>query len=407
MPRVSVIIPVHNGARTVAAALDSVLAQTFTDYEIIAIDNNSTDASREVLARYADKVKILEEPKRGPSATRNTGVRASSGEYLAFLDADDWWRPTILERTVEVLDRDPECALVYTDLALADSTGREQMASLAGNSHPPTVDDMLKQLWPILPSGVLMRRRAFDLAGGFPEDLIAFEDVYLWLRAREHGTFQYLPEPLAVWRFALFPDPLKPAGGQDEAGIIFEQMVRERYHTEAHHHVLARRRAPRSILGYIGLRALREGDRSLARSSFARAIRIDPLRIKNYLRFSRTLLPEAIARALSGRSRSESAADERPSRHLWLWGLLTLFIFILGQHYLRPTDFGVFKDLFAMGFGLLCAIRNEDAARQAAQPNKWLGRKDTSDKIPLYRWAYAVGGVFFVIFGVVDLFFRL
>ena len=305
MPRVSVIIPVHNAALTIADAIDSVLAQTFTDYEIIAIDNNSTDASREILARYADpvrKIKILSEPKRGPSVTRNTGVRASSGEYLAFLDADDWWRPTMLQRTVEILDRDPDCALVYTDLALVDSTGHEQMASIAGESHPPTVAEMLERLWPILPSGVLMRRETFDLAGGFPEDLIAFEDVYFWLLVREHGTFSYLAEPLAVWRFALFPNPLKPAGGQDEAGVIFERMVRDRYHTDAHHHVLGRRRAPRSILGYIGLRALREGDRHLARKAFARAIRIDPLRLKNYLRYLRTLLPTAMARSLTGRS---------------------------------------------------------------------------------------------------------
>jgi len=304
MPRVSVVIPVYNAAATVAGAIDSVLAQTFTDLEIIAVDNGSTDRSREVLAGYSRHVKVLEEPKRGPSAARNTGVRASSGEYLGFLDADDWWRPTMLERTVQALDRDPDCALVFTDLALVDSTGREQMASLVGESHPPTVAEMLERLWPILPSGVLMRRRAFDLAGGFEETLTAFEDVYLWLRARERGNFLYLAEPLAVWRFALFPDPLKPGGGQDEAGVIFERMVRERYGVSAHRQVLARRRAPRSILGYIGLRALAAGDRALARRAFARAIRFDPLRIKNYLRFARTLLPDAMARALSGRSRA-------------------------------------------------------------------------------------------------------
>ncbi len=67
----------------------------------------------------------------------------------------------------------------------------------------------------------------------------------------------------------------------------------------------------------------------------------------------------------------------------------------------------VFKDPFVIGFGLVAAIRNEDAARQAAQPNKWLGRKDTSDSVPVYRWGYILGGVCFVIFGVVDLFFRL
>jgi hypothetical protein len=303
MPRVSVIIPVFNAASTVAQAIESVLAQTFSDFEIIAIDNGSTDRSREVLARYAGQVKVLEEPKRGPSAARNAGVRASSGEYLGFLDADDWWRPAMLERTVAALNRDPDCALVYTDLALADSTGREQMASIVGQSHPPTVDEMLERLWPILPTGVLMRRRALDLAGGWEEQLIAFEDVYLWLRAREHGAFQYLPEPLGVWRFALFPDPLKPGGGQEAAGIVFERLVRERYGASGHQHVLARRRAPRSILGYIGLRALSEGDRTTARRAFARAIRIDPLRIRNYLRWARTMLPTAMARALTGRSR--------------------------------------------------------------------------------------------------------
>src|SRR5271166_3444527 len=292
MPRVSVVIPVYNAAATVGGAIDSVLAQTFTDLEIIAVDNGSTDRSREVLAGYSRHVKVLEEPKRGPSAARNTGVRASSGEYLGFLDADDWWRPTMLERTVQALDRDSDCALVFTDLALVDSTGREQMASLVGESHPPTVAEMLERLWPILPSGVLMRRRAFDLAGGFEETLTAFEDVYLWLRARERGNFLYLAEPLAVWRFALFPDPLKRGGGQDEAGVTFERMVRERYGVSAHRQVLARRRAPRSILGYIGLRALAAGDRALARRAFARAIRFDPLRIKNYLRFARTLLPD-------------------------------------------------------------------------------------------------------------------
>jgi hypothetical protein len=104
---------------------------------------------------------------------------------------------------------------------------------------------------------------------------------------------------------------------------------------------------------------------------------------------------------------NESAGIEQTSHRFWLWGLLTLLIFILARHYLGTVKFRVFEDLFAVGFGLLCVIRNEDAARQAARPNRWLGRKDTSDQIPIYRWGYAIGGVCFVIFGVVDLCFRL
>lgn len=84
-----------------------------------------------------------------------------------------------------------------------------------------------------------------------------------------------------------------------------------------------------------------------------------------------------------------------------------MLIFGVGQHYLGPVKFRVFKDLFAIGFGLLCVIRNEDGARQAARPNKWLGRKDTSNEIPIYRWGYIIFGSVFSIGATVDLFLWL
>ena len=88
-------------------------------------------------------------------------------------------------------------------------------------------------------------------------------------------------------------------------------------------------------------------------------------------------------------------------------GLTTLLIFILAPHYLGPLRFRILKDLFFIGFGLLCVFRNEDAARSAARPNKWLFRKDTSDAIPLYRWGYIVCGSVSVIGALVDLLFAL
>jgi glycosyltransferase involved in cell wall biosynthesis len=302
MPRVSVIIPVYNGAATVARAIDSVLAQSFTDYEIVCVDDGSRDASLEVLARYQMRVRVLKQPNQGPSAARNLGVRNSSGELLGFLDADDLWHPEFLARTVAVLDREPACAMVYTDLEIADSTGRDLHARLIGERAVPTVEDMLAGLWPILPSSVLIRRAVFERVGGFPEALRAFEDVYLWLLVRETGEFRYLSQPLATWRFSLFPDPLKPGGGQEEAGRVFEQMVRERYGRSGHPHVIGRRRAPRSILGYIALEAMRTGDRGRARAALIRALRFDPFRLKNYLRLARTFLPAPLARAMSGKS---------------------------------------------------------------------------------------------------------
>ena len=303
MPRVSVIIPVFNAARTIGQALDSVLAQTMRDFEIVAVDDGSRDESIALVKRYGDKVKLLEQQNRGPSAARNVGIANSSGEYLGFLDADDWWQPEFLAKMLLPLERDPACVLAYCDLQLADSRGAP-LATALGAKHtaPPTVRDMLEALWPIMPSGVVVRRRALERAGGYPENLRAFEDVYLWLLLREQGTFAYVAGELAVWRFAHFPDPLKPSGGQEEAGRTFRAMVRERYGVDPAAHVRARERAPRSILGYLGLAALARGDRATARRAFFRALQLDPLRLRNYLRLARTLLPAGVARALSGRS---------------------------------------------------------------------------------------------------------
>ncbi|HLI80024.1 MAG TPA: glycosyltransferase family A protein [Candidatus Binataceae bacterium] len=303
MPRVSVIIPVFNAARTVAQAIDSVRVQTFTDFEIIAADDGSTDGGIEIIGRYGGAVKLLQQENRGPSAARNLAIANSSGEYLAFLDGDDWWKPEFLAKMIAALQRDPQAVMAYCDLQLVDSLGRPFPTALRmSDGHAPTVKEMLDRLWPIVPSGVLMRRAALDAVGGYPEALRAFEDVYLWLLLRENGPFVYVPESLAVWRFAHFPAPLKPPGGQEAPGRIFRQMVMARYGVDPIRHVSSRERAPRSTLGYIGLDALAHGDRATARQAFVRAIALDPYRIRNYLRLLRTVLPAAMARALSGKA---------------------------------------------------------------------------------------------------------
>ena len=304
MPRVSVIIPVFNAARTIEQALASVRAQSFADLEIVAVDDGSTDDSVEILRRFAGAVKILQQKNRGPSAARNLGIANSSGEFLGFLDADDWWMPDLLAKMLPAMERDPECVLAYCDLQLVDSVGAPLNTSLmrVRSDRAPTVKDMLDTLWPIMPSGALIRRRALDAVGGFPEALRAFEDVYLWLLLREQGSFAYVAEKLAAWRFAHFPDPLKASGGQEIPGRIFRQMVLQRYKVDPIKHVESRRRAPRSILGYIGLNALAHGDRITARRAFVRAIQLDPYRVRNYMRMMRTFLPATMVRMLSGRS---------------------------------------------------------------------------------------------------------
>ena len=113
MAKVSVIIPVYNGAATIGRALASVFAQTFTDYEVVVVNDGSTDDTASVLAGYGDRIRVVTQANRGLPAARNSGIRASSGEYVAFIDDDDEWLPQMLERCAAVLDQDPDCGLVY------------------------------------------------------------------------------------------------------------------------------------------------------------------------------------------------------------------------------------------------------------------------------------------------------
>jgi glycosyltransferase involved in cell wall biosynthesis len=307
MARVSAIIPVFNGAATVAEAIDSALSQTFRDLEIIVVDDGSTDATPQVLQRYADYLKVIRQPKRGIAAARNRGVAAASGEYLAFLDCDDTWRPQRIERAVAALDADPGCVLGFCNLVVVDSNGVELARSIvgAGLDHAPSLKEMLTRLWPIMPSAVVMRRAAFDAVGGFPEEFSSYgyEDVYTWLLVREQGHFHYDAEQLGQWRFSLFPRPLKIGGTNRRARRTFDRLLRERFGVSAAGLMRSRLRASRSILGYIGLNAMLKGDQAGARRALMLALRVDPFHLKTYFRLLRTFLPHRLARALTGRTR--------------------------------------------------------------------------------------------------------
>ncbi|HXZ87495.1 MAG TPA: glycosyltransferase family A protein [Candidatus Binataceae bacterium] len=315
MPRVSAIIPVYNGAATIAEAVDSALAQSWRDLEVIVVDDGSNDDTPAILDRYGDRIRVIAQRNRGPAAARNAAARIATGEYLAFLDADDRWLPTMIERCLAELEKAPECVLAYTNLSVVDSGGRTLATSLINGetAHAPTLEEMLGQMWPIMTSGVVIKRAAFDRTGGFREEFTraSFEDIHLWMVAREQGPFRYIQEPMAVWRFSLFPGRLKKAGGNVAAGEVLDRIMRERWGVSAGPLLKTRARAARSILGYIGLLAMREGDARRAREAFGDALRIDPWRVRNLLRLIRTYLPTRVARALSGRT---GRASSRPAR---------------------------------------------------------------------------------------------
>jgi glycosyltransferase involved in cell wall biosynthesis len=123
MPTVSVIIPVYNGQEYVAATLESVFEQTFLDFEVIVIDDGSTDRTEAILERFHDKIILLKNSHKGPASSRNLGLEASRGSLVAFLDSDDLWLRHKLERQVSIADSHPEYGIITTDIAKFDSTG--------------------------------------------------------------------------------------------------------------------------------------------------------------------------------------------------------------------------------------------------------------------------------------------
>ena len=300
-PRVSVIIPVYNGAATIDRALKSVFDQTFTDYEVVVVDDGSTDDTPSVLAKYGDKIRVVRKSNRGLPAARNTAVAASRGELLALIDHDDEWLPRKLELSVAAMLAEPNAVLLYSDMIVVNEVGGQIRRSQIhpDTAHAPTMDEMLARIWPITPSTVVMRRDAFDRAGGFCEQLISAEDIHFWLLMREQGHFIYLPDRLVRFTFGqLFPKILN----RDIGPTAIVDLIRARYGARAEGLVKNFIRHRVRMIANIGVIEMSRGNMAGARRCFIRVLKYDPRHVKSYLRIVRTFLPAPVRRALGGRA---------------------------------------------------------------------------------------------------------
>ena len=200
-PRVSVVIPAYNAAPTIGQALDSVFSQTFRAFEVVVVDDGSTDRTREVVAGYGDRIRVLTKVNEAkPAATRNLGVRAASGELVAFLDADDWWREDKLERQVAVFDGRPDVGLVYTADATVDAAGKVLSVNPCPAEARGRIYEMLTVRNAMVGSSVMARREAIGRAGGFDESLTSIENWDLWIRISRDWAIEYIDEPLTLYR---------------------------------------------------------------------------------------------------------------------------------------------------------------------------------------------------------------
>jgi len=208
VPRVSVVIPTYNRAAMVCEAIDSVLVQTYPDFEVIVVDDGSTDGTEQVLReRYGDdRVRYFYQENQGRAVARNRGVRMSKGEYLLFLDSDDWLLPHALEVQVGFLDRRPEVDVVYGDGYYCDAEGRRLQR--ISEERPAIPEEgllavMILHNVVVAPHSAMVRRRALGLLGDpwFDERLRGTEDADLWLRLAAAGArFASHGEPVCLYR---------------------------------------------------------------------------------------------------------------------------------------------------------------------------------------------------------------
>jgi glycosyltransferase involved in cell wall biosynthesis len=199
---ISVIIPTHNSAAYLSEAICGVLGQTFQDFELIVVDDGSTDNTQEVVGLFGERIRYISQDRAGPSTARNHGILESSGDLIAFLDADDVWLPTKLAKQVDFLKQHPEAVLVYTDYNRSSEPGSSNESRLKV-FKPRTAEDSFHQLLDenfIATSSVMVRREALANSGLFDPGLRGSEDFDLWLRLARTGRFAFLDEVLVFAR---------------------------------------------------------------------------------------------------------------------------------------------------------------------------------------------------------------
>jgi len=196
-PPVSIIIPTYNRAGLLGRAIDSVLIQDYPAFELLVVDDGSSDATPELLAGYGSSLRVITQKNRGASAARNAGIRAARHDLLAFLDSDDQFAPGKLARQAAAMARAPEYHISHTDeiwYRRGELLNQKKKHTRAGGG----IFARSLKLCVVGMSTVMARREFFEKVGLFDEELPCCEDYDLWLRAAWRMEFLHVPEPLTT-----------------------------------------------------------------------------------------------------------------------------------------------------------------------------------------------------------------
>jgi glycosyltransferase involved in cell wall biosynthesis len=203
-PPISIIIPTYNGEKTIRQTVDSALSQTFADFELIVIDDGSTDATLEILSQIDDpRAKVFPYPNAGvggPAVSRNRGLRHATGEYIAFLDQDDLWVPGKLEAQLKALRDNPQAAIAYSWLDYIDEEGRFLDTGSRATASGDVYERLLADCFIITSSNPLIRRQVLEEVGGLDESMNLAEDLDLCLRIAARYHFVCVPAVHVLYR---------------------------------------------------------------------------------------------------------------------------------------------------------------------------------------------------------------
>ena len=201
MPKVSVIIPVYNSMSFLTQTLESVFNQSYQDFEVIIVNDGSTDGINEWISKISDpRVKYISQQNQGPSVARNTGIANAEGMYLAFLDADDLWHPMKLEKQVDILDKNPEVGLVYSWVASLDERGNIKGKIRKNYAEENVWQKIIEHNIIECGSNPMIRRICFEKLGNFDPKIAYAQDWHMWLKIASCYQFKLIKEPLVYYR---------------------------------------------------------------------------------------------------------------------------------------------------------------------------------------------------------------
>lgn len=303
--KVSIIMPVLNGEKYIGEALESIAAQTYTDFELIVINDGSTDGTCDQLARFADRIdlKCIHHAKpQGIARSVNDGIRHASGQFIAFLDHDDLWFPEFLETQMAHLERHTDVGMVHSDFQTVDFEGNVLESSVAtcrgrtrvsGHVFAALFMDSF-----IVGNSVVIRKECFDRLGTFDETL-RIGDYHMWLRIARHYKVDYTPKVLTRYRQHQAQDSRTFSVDAIPPGLMALESVLALYpevRQELGPRAIWRRMA--SLYVDMAYPSLSKGQGRTARVFLAKAIRLQPLNPRLYAVFAASYLgPSQVAAA--------------------------------------------------------------------------------------------------------------